>query len=299
MDFNPPKLLRNSHLQSILPELLVIGKKSTLHTSIHEAEQGKPFVLAERTIQTENDSPVFVLIPGIEGSHDSPVIRLLLASKHFAECPMFVISHRGITLKGDQITPYHAGLTNDLSYVAKLLRLRYPNRPIHAAGFSMGANILLQYASKNSHPLNYVTAISTPFDLRACTDRIPMFYQRIILRRMRQRSEHSNAIYNTLNWKAIKRIRDIDENLVAPHFGYRSAVHYYEENSSKDHLHNITCPTTLVNAYDDLFISPSSWPNKRTLPKNIRMITPKHGGHMGFRDGNRWLETLLFDFSSS
>jgi len=291
-NFHPPILLRSPHLQSILPELLAIGKKTTLETSIHEAQKGKPFVLAERTAQTDNNAPVFVLIPGIEGSHQSSVIRLLLTSKCLADSPMFVLSHRGINLKGEQITPYHGGLTNDLAYVATLLRERFPNRLIHAVGFSMGANILLNYAT-GSHPLNRITAISTPFDLKACADRIPAFYQRIILQRMRKRTENCNAIYKRLNWDNIKRIRDIDEQLVAPHFGYQSANHYYVENSSKDHLDTITCPTTLISAYDDPFISPSSWPKKRTLPKNIRMITPRHGGHMGFINGRCWIEGVL------
>lgn len=294
--FNPPTLLRNPHLQSMLPDLLAIGKKAKLQTSIHEAETGKPFVLAERTAQTDSDSPVFVLIPGIEGSHRSSVIRLLLTAEHLAQSPMLVLSHRGINLTGEQITPYHGGLTTDLAYTIQLLRERFPHRPIHAVGFSLGANILLNYASDN-HTLDHITAISTPFDLRACSDRIPAFYQRIILKRMRQRTENCNTLYKQLNWNEITRIREVDEKLIAPHFGYQSANHYYAENSSKDRLNKITCSTTLISAHDDPFIHPDSWPDRSKLPKHIRMITPKYGGHMAFHDCNAWLAKLLYNLN--
>ncbi len=293
--FKTPKLFQNPHVQSILPDIMALTKKSDLSLQTLEAESDKPFVLASKTPKEINNAAVLLFIPGIEGSHASAVIQLLLASKKLAKHPMHVLSHRGIHLEGKHISPYHAGLTSDIALTVKLIKKQHPHQAIHAIAFSMGANLLLNYLAINNHGVDFATAISTPFDLEHCVEHIPQFYQTRILKRIQKRTQNSSTVYDQLDWSRIKTIRDLDEALVAPHFQYDSANHYYQENSCQHRLGNITCPTTLISAADDPFIRPSSWPDFKTLPKNIQAITPTHGGHMGFIDFKRGFSSWIAD----
>ena len=282
LEFEPSKLLRNPHMQTILPNLLTMNPGPNLELTAFDIDLVQQFVLACRPASETNNKPILLVVPGIEGSHDSAVIKLLLADEELADHTFYVISHRGINTPNRQITPYHAALTDDLETVIPILRNKHPGQPIHAIGYSMGGNLLLNYLSKHHNSIDQATAISTPFDIAHSVENTPLLYQKQILKRFQQRALSGIATVTHLDWANMNTIKDFDRWVTAPYFGFDSADDYYKKASCKQVISDITCPTLIVNAADDPFVSSACWPDRASLPSNIEFIGTAHGGHMGF-----------------
>jgi predicted alpha/beta-fold hydrolase len=278
----PPKLLRNPHLQTVLPSLLAVRAQFPLELIHFDIDPIQQFMLACRPAAKARQTGVLLIIPGIEGSHQSPVAKLLLASTVFRNHTIYTLSHRGINTPSKQVIPYHAALTDDLKETIHFLNKRHSKEPIHAVGFSMGANLLLTYLSKHPGTIDQATAISTPFDIGHSVEFTPNLYQKQILKNIRHRANRGITTIGQVDWSNINSIRDFDTWVTAPYFGFSSVEDYYEKSSSIHIINKITCPTWLINAADDPFVAPHCWPKADSLPKHIRLIGTENGGHMGF-----------------
>lgn len=298
--FALPKLIRNPHLQTLLPNILALKTQSKTTLTTYNADPNNQFVLAHRQAKNDSQKPILLIIPGIEGSYESPVVKLLMAAKELSTYDMYALSHRGIGTPNCHFSPYHAGFTDDLAAVIPEIRKKHPGRPIHTIGYSMGANVLLNYLSKNHGTIDKAIAISTPFDLQHCISYTPSLYQKQILKGIRQRTAQclkGTGTLETIDWGNIQTMRDFDNRLTAPCFGFRSADDYYQQTSSIQVLEKITCPTWMISAADDPFVSPQSWPKQRALPRNLRFVGTENGGHMGFIYFNRgfhnWIAEVI------
>lgn len=92
------------------------------------------------------DSPVLVVLPGLTGgSHDAYVQHLATSSRKAGFRPV-VFNFRGTS--GSPVTSpqfYSASFVGDLDLVVKHLNAKYPDAALVAAGYSLGANILVNY----------------------------------------------------------------------------------------------------------------------------------------------------------
>lgn len=277
-----PKLIRNPHFQTVLPGLVTSRVQCALQCIHFDIDTIQQFVLACRPVTPPRKKGVMIIVPGIEGNHESPVVKLLLVNPLFKHHIIYTVSHRGIGTPNKQVLPYHAGLIDDLKTAIDFVHQRHPNEPLHAIGFSMGANVLLNYLSKNHGAVDQATAISTPFDIRHTVDNTPTLYQRQILKTIRNRMKNNYATVANIDWSNIHTIRDFDRWVTAPYFGFESADDYYDRTSSIHVIDKITCPTWLISAADDPFVAPDCWPDREKLPANIHLIDTENGGHMGF-----------------
>jgi predicted alpha/beta-fold hydrolase len=184
-------------------------------------------------------------------------------------------------------TLYHAGLTSDLHYF--LRQLNSP-LPVYLAGFSLGGNVALKLAGElGSGPsgiLSGVCAVSTPIDLAASVRRIAQrdnrLYERRFLDRMRERLL-STGRYTREQLNRPKSIYEIDDQITAPSFGFGTADNYYATQSAIRFLDRIRIPGVLIQAEDDSFIPFESFRHPAlTSNPNLRLITTKKGGHLGF-----------------
>ena len=296
--FNPPKLICNPHIQTALPELITLWKKPKIQHEVFQIDDNQQFVLAHRPTKEAENNTILLLIPGIEGSYQSAIVKLLLCAKPLSSYTIYILTHRGIHTPNNQLSLYHAGLTDDLSTSVDYIKKQHPLQSIHAVGFSMGANILLKYLSSDANRIDLAAAISTPFDLNHCASTTPVFYQKRILKRIRHRIRHSRAAASTawiqkVDWSSIQSIKDFDRLVTAPYFGFSSVEAYYQQQSCAHLLERITCPTSLVSATDDPFIKPVCWPDPRSLPPNMQLIPSPHGGHVGFIDYQAGLQTWI------
>ena len=81
----------------------------------------------------------------------------------------------------------------------------------------------------------------------------------------------------------VRTIREFDEVVTAPHFGFGDADNYYRLSSSAPLLRNISVPTLIVQSKDDPFIPFETFVNSgiETNP-NLTLVATEHGGHTGF-----------------
>lgn len=115
-----------------------------------------------------DDAPVLILLPGLTGGSDDSYVRYAV---HYAESHgtrAVVFNSRGC---GDTFltTPrFYSGLyIGDMQRVADAVRLRYPRSQLFAAGWSLGANILVNYLGLvgEDTPIDGAAALCNPFDL--------------------------------------------------------------------------------------------------------------------------------------
>ncbi len=202
---------------------------------------------------------------------------------------------------------YHSGASEDLADVVNQLASRYPTKLFTAVGYSLGGNVLLKYLGEqgSNTPLRAAVAVSVPFRLDHCADRISKgfskIYQARFLRDLRQYVERKQraflrqgrreelarlAALETL--EGMKTFWDFDGRVTAPLHGFESADDYYRRCSSAFFVEYLRVPTLIVHAQDDPFIYPQSVPLAETLPSCVTLELHASGGHVGFIAGSLW-----------
>ncbi len=172
-------------------------------------------------------------------------------------------------------------------------------------GYSLGGNIALKLAGElgDTNLIHGVCAVLTPIDLEAGVRRVGQADNRIyelrFLRRMRERLMETGR-YTRQQLAPLKTIFEMDDKIIAPAFGFESAVHYYRTQSSQNFLDRIRVPTLLIQAKDDTFIPFEIYSHPAiALNGFMRLIATEHGGHLGFlnrRTPRFWTDQAAIEF---
>jgi len=252
------------------------------------------------------DSPLVLVLHGLTGSSNSPYVvglQRALAAQGWASV---ALNWRGCSGEPNLLArSYHSGSSEDLAEVIAHLRSRRPMAPLFAAGYSLGANILLKHLGEvgaNSE-LQGAVAVSVPFRLDQCADRIAMgfskVYQAHFMREMlayvkdkQRRFLHEgkhDGLATLSNLGPLKNLRtfwDFDGKVTAPLNGFTDAHDYYRRSSSGYYLAAIATPTLIIQAADDPFVFRHSLPQANELSPSITFELHEHGGHVGFVEGS-------------
>jgi hypothetical protein len=248
-----------------------------------------------------------VTVHGLEGSGEAGYIRSLAAAalpRGFAvHC--FHMRTCGGTERLCQ-TLYHAGLTSDLRAVVGEFQ-REGRGPIFLAGFSLGGNVVLKLAGElgESGPASIrgVCAVSTPIDLAACAERLARpanrLYERRFVRRMRDRL-CATGRYSLQDFRGLRTIRQIDDRITAPAFGFGDAANYYRTQSALGYLARIRVPVLLIQSKDDTLVPFDVFESEvvRSNPA-VELRATDHGGHLGFlgrRPHRFWLDETILEW---
>jgi predicted alpha/beta-fold hydrolase len=236
-----------------------------------------------------------LLLHGLEGSSAGGYMVSLAQNLLEAGYAVHRVNMRGC---GDTEhltdTLYHAGLTQDLRWLAE--RLAGQGRgPVFLVGFSLGGNVVLKLAGEWGAAARGlaagVCAVSTPIDLHACVRRMSarenLLYEARFITRLRARYKLRRRTrperFPAEGLKGAWTVYDFDDRITAPHFGFGTAANYYALQSSFQYLPRIQAPTLLLQAEDDplipfdLFRHPSIAANPA-----LRLHSTAHGGHLGF-----------------
>ncbi|EOD44132.1 putative alpha beta fold family protein [Neofusicoccum parvum UCRNP2] len=93
--------------------------------------------------------PMLVVLHGVSGGSHEPYVKHVLAPLAAAGWEACVVISRGCG--GSRLTGrmlYNARATWDVAQTVRFLRRRFPNRPLYAVGFSIGANILVNVSEE-------------------------------------------------------------------------------------------------------------------------------------------------------
>ncbi|WP_245962035.1 hydrolase [Stutzerimonas urumqiensis] len=254
------------------------------------------------------DAPLALVLHGLTGSSDSHYVLGMQRSLAAQGWASVAINWRGCSGEPNLLPrAYHSGASDDLAEVIAHLQTLHPGRPLYAVGYSLGGNVLLKYLGETGAecPLRGAAAVSVPFRLDQCADRIGIGFSRVYqahfmramvdyvqvkLQRFRHDglTEHFAALQRLGSLEGMRTFWDFDGRITAPLHGYTDADDYYRRSSSRYYLGAIAVPTLLIQALDDPFVFPHSLPEERELSPTTRFERHRRGGHVGFVEGAPW-----------
>ncbi len=261
----------------------------------------------------DSGRPLVLVLHGLEGSSQSHYVRGLcsvLSNAGFRSC---VMHYRGCSGDINRLPrTYHAGETGDPDFVIGWLRHHYPGVALFAVGFSLGGNMLLKLLGEQagSCVLSGAAAVSVPFDLASCAERLEKgtsrIYQHWLVSAMKKTARQKATQYpGRLDINRLLEtttFREFDELGTAPLHGFAGARDYYAKDSCRQYLPQITTRTLIVQSHDDPFIEAVQIPEEQELGPGVHLELTARGGHLGFVTGplpgctEYWLERRLTVF---
>jgi predicted alpha/beta-fold hydrolase len=262
-----------------------------------------------------SDAPVIVIVHGLEGSSDSDY-SLGIAERAFAQGFNAIRLNQRNCGGSEALTPtlYNSGMSSDYRAVCEELANRDGFNEIFFVGYSMGGNLVLkmggEYGETFPPALRGICAVCPALDLAACADELERwdnyFYQRHfvegLMERYRRKALSMPERYPADGFGPIRTVREFDDAITAPNFGFRDAQEYYEASSAKKVLANLRVPTLLLEAQDDPFVPYASIQAAGAADNPaITLVAPKHGGHCAFVSNKSgaarfWAEQTVVEF---
>ncbi|MCP4446196.1 MAG: alpha/beta fold hydrolase [Myxococcales bacterium] len=182
---------------------------------------------------------------------------------------------------------YHAGLVSDLEAAVKSRELaHYKN--LHAVGFSLGGHMVARYALNPDARMRSVAALCSPIDLREACEYIDrsrqFFYRRHLLVGLKRGAQRVRSSENHLlgdgDFRGIRRIRDWDNDVVAPRFGFRGADDYYHQVGVGRHLDALAIPSLFIFATGDPMVANSAIQPALKTRSSLVSVRQLPGGHV-------------------
>ena len=261
------------------------------------------------------EAPVLVIVHGLEGSASSNYMRGI-AEKAFRQGFHVVRMNQRNCGGSEKLTPtlYNSGMSGDYRAVFEELADGDGFGQIFFAGYSMGGNLVTKMAGEfgdEAPPaLRGVCVVCPALDLSACADALERqdnyLYQwhfvRGLMRRYTRKAKMFPQRYCRNGFGPIRTVREFDDAITAPCFGYRDAEEYYEAAGAKKVVAQIRVPMLMITAEDDPFVPYVSFLATH-VERNpaIRFVAPEHGGHCAFISnqsgvGRFWAEQRIVEF---
>ena len=310
-NYRSPPWLGGGHLQTIYPALFRRISPITHRTERLELVDGD-FIDLE---WAENgNSRLAILSHGLEANTQTEYIQGMAKALVRRGWDVLAWNFRGCSREPNRLLRmYHSGATEDLRAVISHAIRHHPATSIDLIGFSLGGNLTLKYLGERPDelPLQIRRAVvfSVPCDLACSSQRLSILSNRLYMERflitMRSKIRAKKLRFpEQLDLTGLNRIRtfqQFDDRYTAPIHGFRDAADYWARNSSRQFLHAINRPTLLVNAQNDPFLGPGSYPFTEAAASNVFYFeSPAAGGHVGFpaarENGEYWSEIRAAEF---
>jgi uncharacterized protein len=241
------------------------------------------------------DVPVIVIVHGLEGSCDSNYVRGI-ADKAWARGFHAVRMNQRNCGGTERLTPtlYNSGLSADyLAVLGALIEEGFEK--VFFSGYSMGGNLVTKMAGELGEAapkeLRGAAVVCPALDLSRCADALEerqnYLYQwhfvRGLMERYRRKCELFPGRYSANGFGKVRTVREFDDEITAPCFGFKDAEEYYESAGAKKVIGKVAVPLLVVTAQDDPFVPYVSFLAAK-VEENMRVkfVAPEHGGHCGF-----------------
>lgn len=262
------------------------------------------------------ERPTLLALHGLNGSSEAHYMRGL-ASKAYARRMNVVLLNQRNCGATEHLSAglFHSGLTTDAARVFHELTRVDGLSAIAVAGYSLGGNLALKLAGEyGPHPpaaLACVAAVSPIIEIEECTRALERrgnaLYEwnfvRNLKRRMRAKARLQPGAFDVANLRRIRTVREFDQEVTAPHFGFRDASDYYTRASAMRVIGRIQVPALVITAEDDPFVPPHPFHDPRVTDNPwIELHVCEHGGHCGFvgdgsgEDDGYWAENMIVRF---
>ncbi|KAJ3680114.1 hypothetical protein LUZ60_016392 [Juncus effusus] len=263
------------------------------------------------------ESPVLVLLPGLTGGSNDTYVRHMLIRARKKGFRVVVFNSRGCA-DSPITTPkfYSASFTDDLTEVINHVSTRYSKSKLYAVGWSLGANILVNYLGQEGKNciLSGAVSLCNPFNLPIADEDFHKGFNNIYdialassLRKIFKKHallfEGIGGEYDIQLAANAKSVRDFDQGLTRVSFGFKSVDDYYYNSSSSRSIKNVSIPLLCIQAGNDP-IAPSRGIPREDIKENencVLIVTPQ-GGHLGWVAGESspfgapWTDPVVMEF---
>ncbi len=233
---------------------------------------------------------LLVVVHGLGGDVGSHYVQDATGAGDAAGVAVLRIHLRGADRTGEDL--YHAGMSHDIHAILASPTLKSYSR-IVLLGYSLGGHIVLRAATeKELDPrVAAIAAVCPPLDLRRGVVAIDAperyVYRRYILSSIkevfasvtRRRVMHVSLA----DVRRIQTLREWDERVIAPRFGFRGADHYYAEAGVFSRLTELQVPSLLIAArHDPMIPAATVAPALESAGPMLHVRWIERGGHVGF-----------------
>jgi predicted alpha/beta-fold hydrolase len=302
-DFNPPRLLRNPHVQSVLASSGVrrfaslrrgdgIEARAVEHIlDCGEGVRLQGFHTPQRAVPEARG--LVVLLHGWEGSARSSSVLATGARLLREGFDVFRLNFRdhGETHHLNREI-FHSCRIDEVVNAVREAASRFRPRVLTVAGFSLGGNFALRVALRAP-----ATGIALAYALAVCPvispesglfglENGPRFYQRYFLHKWTRSLRAKQALFPDTELFSRAELdgdlRGLTRSLVLRHTSFGSLENYLNGYSIEgDTLASLRIPATILTSADDPVIPIEDF-RKLKLPPNVELDIAAHGGHCAF-----------------
>jgi len=261
------------------------------------------------------DAPTLLILHGLEGSSASHYARGAAARARALGWRAAALNFRSCG-GAPNLRPrfYHCGETGDLAFAAERILERF-DAPLALAGFSLGGSVLLRWLGERgegvSPRVRGAVCVSASFQPGVCARALDSpagwLYRRHLLgsakRKAREFSERHPGLIKAKAARRARTFHEFDRAVIAPLYGFRDELDYYEKADCSPWLSRVRVKTLLLASEDDPIVPARVFPREE-IEKSpwLTGVLSKRGGHVGFVSGRivrspgYWAEERAFAF---
>jgi predicted alpha/beta-fold hydrolase len=301
-DYQPPRLLRNPHLQSVLGSS-GLRRRRGLHalaasgatTTEHILDGGNGVRLQGWHSRVHGHEPrgMALLLHGWEGSAESGYMRLTAARLLADGLDVFRLNFRdhGDTHHLNEGL-FHSNRLDELVHAAADMVRRLRVRDLVVAGYSLGGNHALRLglrAAVAGLPLRRIAAVCPlvdPATTMASMERAPQIYDWYFRRKWRSSLLRKRALFPEQHRyddaTLALDMRGLTAWLAERYAGFERVEDYFDSYSiAGERLAALDVPASILMAEDDPVIPFDDFRNWR-LPAQAELEVARWGGHCAF-----------------
>lgn len=303
--YRPPAYLFNGHLQTLAPVFGVKRDNTLYKTEKLELPDGD--FLELDWIRGGHDK-LMILCHGLEGNSRSHYVQQMAVHFSALGWDILAMHARSCGREMNRLPVlYHGGSTEDVEAVVTKYAEKYSSLVL--VGFSLGANMLLNFVARHNIPANLraIAAFSAPCDLYKSEQQIDRLINRVYAKKfllklknkVRKLEAQHPGIFDINTLDGMTSIQAFTANFTAPFSGFNSLDDFYTAGSCLNALRKICLPALVVNAQNDPFLSDTCYPIDLARTSDyVFLDMPKRGGHTAFpiSQTESWMPNRLEKF---
>jgi predicted alpha/beta-fold hydrolase len=305
LEFRPPAWLRNPHVQSVLPSLVLRRPfvRRRAHALLAAAEpllldcgDGVRLLAQASTQERAGRSParrIVMLLHGWEGSSDSMYVLSLgqyLFERGYDVIRLNLRDHGGSHALNREI--FHSCRIQEVVGAVRRMQELQPGKGLNLVGFSLGGNFWLRVGARAPQAgieLEQIVAVCPVLDPQhtlAVLENGWAVYRRYFVTKWRASLQSKQAAWSDLyDFAEVMRLESLTEmtdHLVCRYGGYSSLETYLRGYAVVgDVLATLEAPTRIISALDDPII-PAADLDRLPRLANLSISRIQFGGHCGF-----------------